>query len=33
MKPGKLPNHTITKMIDDGCDRSEIINKARELPM
>jgi hypothetical protein len=28
MTPGQLPNHIITKMIDDGSDWSEITNKA-----
>lgn len=31
MKPVQIPNHTITKMIEDGCDWNETTNKAREF--
>ena len=31
MKPVQIPNHTITKMIEDGCDWNEITSKAREF--
>ena len=31
MKPVQIPNHTITKIIEDVWDWNEIINKAREF--